>query len=41
MTIEEHIVRRMLDVDITGKIGRGRPNPKWKDACNRDVIEAS
>ena len=23
---EEHIVRRMLDVDIPGKIRRGRPN---------------
>ena len=30
---EEHIVRRMLDVDIPGKMIRGRPNLRWKDAC--------
>ena len=29
----EHIVRRMLDVDIPGKRRRGRPNLRWKDAC--------
>ena len=29
---EEHIVRRMLDVDIPGKRRRGRPNLRWKDA---------
>ena len=28
------IVRRMLDVDIQGKRRRGRPNLRWKDACN-------
>ena len=27
---EEHIVRRMLDVDIPGKKRRGRPNPKME-----------
>ena len=32
---EEHIVRRMLDVDIPGKIRRGRPNLRRKDACKR------
>ena len=39
---EEHIVRRMLDVDIPGKIRRrrGRPNLRWKDVCNRDITEA-
>ena len=37
---EEHIVRRMLDVDIPGKRRRGRPNLRWKDACNRDMKEA-
>ena len=36
---EEHIVRRMLDVGIPGKIRRGRPNLKWKDACMRDMTE--
>ena len=30
--IEEHIVKRMLDVDIPGN-RRGRPNLRWKDAC--------
>ena len=34
---EEHIVRRMLDVDIPGKRRRGRPNLRWKDACKRDI----
>ena len=37
---EEHIVRRMLDVDIPGKRRRGRPNLRWKDACKRDMTEA-
>ena len=37
---EEHIVRRMLDVDIPRKIRRGRPDLRWKDACNRDMTEA-
>ena len=37
---EEHIVRRMLDVDIPGKRRRGRPNLRLKDACNRDITEA-
>ena len=35
---EEHIVRRMLDVDITLKRRRGRPRLRWKDACKRDNI---
>ena len=34
---EEHIVRRMLDVEISGKRRRGRPNLRWKDACKRDM----
>ena len=34
---EEHIVRRMLDVEIPGKIRRGRPNLRWKDVCKRDM----
>ena len=29
----------MLDVDIPGKIRRGRPNVGWKDACKRNVSE--
>ena len=36
---EEHIVRRMLDVDIPGKRRRGRPNLRWQDACKRDMTE--
>ena len=36
---EEHIVRRMLDVDIPGKRRRGRPNLRWKYACKRDVTQ--
>ena len=36
---EKHIVRRMLDVDIPGKIRSGRPNLRWKDACKRDMTE--
>ena len=32
---EEHIVRRMLDVDIPGTRRRGRSNLRWKDACKR------
>ena len=36
---EEHIVRRMLDVDIPGK-RRRRPNIRWKDVCERDMTEA-
>ena len=35
---EEHIVRRMLDVEIPGKRRRGRPNLRWKDACKRDIL---
>ena len=34
---EEHIARRMLDVEILGKRRRGRPNLRWKDACKRDM----
>ena len=37
---EEHIVRRMLDVDIPGKRSRGRPNQRLKEACKRDMTEA-
>ena len=37
---EEHIVRRMLDVDIPGKRRRGRPNLRWKDVCKRDMTQA-
>ena len=37
---EEHIVRRMLDVDISGKIRRRRPHLRWKDACKRDMTQA-
>ena len=35
----EHIVRRMLDVDIPGKRRREQPNLRWKDACKRDMTE--
>ena len=37
---EEHIMRRMLDVDIPRKRRRGRPNLRWKDACKRDMTLA-
>ena len=37
---EEHILRRMLDVDIPWKRRRGRPNLRWKDACKRDMTQA-
>ena len=37
---EEHVVRRMRDVDIPGKRRRGRPNLRWKDACKRDMTQA-
>ena len=37
---EEHIVRRMLDVDIPGKKRRGRPNIRWENACKRDMTQA-
>ena len=36
---DEHIVRRMLDVEIPGKRRRGRPNLRWKDACKKDMTE--
>ena len=36
---EEHIVRRMFDVDIQGKGRRGRPNLLRKDACKRDMTK--
>ena len=37
---KEHIVRRMLDVDIPEKRRRGRRNRRWNDACKRDMIRA-
>ena len=37
---EEHIVRRMVDVEIPGKRRRGRPNLRWKYACTRDMTQA-
>ena len=37
---EEHIVRRMVDVDIPGKRRRERPNLGWKYACKRNMTEA-
>ena len=36
---DEHIVRRMLDVDIPGNRRRGRPNLRLKYACKRDTTE--
>ena len=35
---EEHIARRMLDVDIPGKRRRGRPNTRRKNAFKRDIM---
>ena len=37
---EEHIVRKMLDMDIRGKRRRGRQNLRWKDACKRGMPQA-
>ena len=37
---EEHIVRRMLDVDIPRKRRRGRTNLRRKDACKRELTRA-
>ena len=39
---EEHIVRRMLDVELPEKRSRprGRPNIRWKYACKSDMTEA-
>ena len=34
---EEHMVRRMLDVDIPGN-SRGQPNLTWNDAPKRDRV---
>ena len=36
---EEHIVRRMLDVEVPGERRRGRPNLRWKDACKREMTK--
>ena len=37
---EEHIMRRMLYMDIPWKICRGRPYIRRKDAYKRDMTEA-
>ena len=37
---EDHIVRRMLDVDTPGKRRRGRPHINWKYGCKRDVTDS-
>ena len=38
---EEHIARRMLDVDIPWTLRRGwRPNLGWKYPCKSDMTEA-
>ena len=37
---EEHTVTGMLDVDISGRRRRGRPNIMSKDACKRDMTKA-
>ena len=33
----EHILRKVLRADIPGKMKRGRPKTRWKDACQRDL----
>ena len=33
---EQHIVRKMLDVEIPGERRRGRPNLRWED-CVREI----
>ena len=37
---EDHIVRRMLDVDTPGKRRRGRPHIRWKDGCKISMPES-
>ena len=32
-----HVLRRMLDAPVRGKIGRGRQKTRWKHSCNRDM----
>ena len=36
---EEHIESIILDMIISGKRRKGRPNLRRKDACNRDMTE--
>ena len=37
---EEHILRRMLDVEVPVKRRRGQPNLRMKDACKRHITMA-
>ncbi len=37
MKDEEHILRKVLRMDIPGKRKRGRPKTRWKDTCQRDL----
>ena len=39
-TKQEHIVRKMLDVDIPGKRRRGGLNIRWECARKRDMAVA-
>ena len=34
---EEHVVIKVLGAEIRGKKRRGRPNTRWKDACERNT----
>ena len=34
---EEHILRKVLRMDVPGKRKKGRPKIGWKDACQRDL----
>ena len=34
---EEHTVKRVLLTDIPGRIKKGRPKTRWKDACKGNV----
>ena len=37
---KEHILRKVLGTDVSGKKKSGRPKTRWKDACQRDLKSA-
>ena len=34
---EEHILRKVLRMDVPGKRKKKRPKIRWKDTCKRDL----
>ena len=36
---EECVERRMMDMEVQGRRGRGRPKTRWKDCIAADVRE--